>query len=97
MHSAIAERLAREPELIEHAGARVETWARGRQMHPRYADAWREILERPVEEVARVLTDPGERATALRQSTPFAGALDSKTRWKIWREVGERYAREGGG
>ena len=56
-------------------------------MHARWADAWERVLERPLEEVCAVLTDPSEEARALRQSTPFAGILDPRTRWRIWRSV----------
>jgi hypothetical protein len=31
--------------------------------------------------------DESEEARALRQVTPFAGAIDPRTRWRIWREV----------
>jgi hypothetical protein len=38
----------------------------------------------------RFLVDPGAHATELRQSTPFAGAIDARERWRLWREVAER-------
>jgi hypothetical protein len=36
--------------------------------------------------------DPAEGARALRQCSPFAGVIDPRTRWRIWREVRERFA-----
>jgi hypothetical protein len=56
-------------------------------LHPRYAREWIDLLRGPIEDLCAMLIDPGEEATALRQSTPFAGVLDSATRWRIWREV----------
>ena len=47
-------------------------------------------MQRPTPEIGAFLTDDGEHATELRQSTPFAGALDPRERWRIWREVGNR-------
>jgi hypothetical protein len=35
------------------------------------------------------LVDPSERGRALRQCTPFAGALDPRTRWRLWAQVRE--------
>lgn len=52
-----------------------------------YAAAWRDRLGRPAGEEA-LLEDPGERARRLRQASPFAGLLDARTRWTIWREAG---------
>jgi hypothetical protein len=37
------------------------------------------------------LVDPGESARALRQCSPFAGVVDSRTRWSIWRAVREEF------
>ena len=48
---------------------------------------WREILARPARDVALFLEDPGDRARQLRQTSPFAGVLDPRTRWAIWRQA----------
>lgn len=56
-------------------------------MHPRYAEAWRQILARSPAEIAALLGEESERMTMLRQVSPFAGALDPRTRWQIWRSV----------
>ena len=88
-HQAVAARLADEPAVLDQARARVRGWlATVPEAH--YALAWHEILRRPTSEIVACLVDDGERATELRQSTPFAGALDPRERWRIWREVGER-------
>lgn len=85
LHRAVAERLRADPSLLERARRRVEDWIRDRTIAKTYADAWREILARPADEVARFLEDPGERACRLRQASPFAGFLDPRTRWAVWR------------
>ena len=43
-----------------------------------------ELLEAMVQET--------ESAYALRQATPFAGALDPRERWRLWRAVKDRLA-----
>jgi len=87
LHAAVAERLRADPSLLGRARRRVEHWLHDGTVARVYAEAWREILGRPVEEVARLLEDAGERARQLRQTSPFAGALDPRTRWAIWRRA----------
>jgi len=87
LHRAVAERLRAEPSLVERARRRVEDWLREETVARPYAEAWREILSRPAGEVARFLEDPGERARQLRQTSPFAGFLDARTRWAVWRRA----------
>ncbi len=83
-HRAVAERLAREPAILERARARVRGWLQ-RTPTPHYAIAWDEVLTRPVAEIAEFLRDDAERARELRQSTPFAGTLAPRERWRLWR------------
>jgi hypothetical protein len=85
LHRAVAERLRGDPSLLDRARRRVEGWLRDGTTARAYADAWREILARPADEVARFLEDPDERACQLRQTSPFAGFLDARTRWAVWR------------
>ena len=89
-HRAVASRLALEPELLERARERVERWVEEGGRSVRYARRWREILSGPVSEISALLVDEGEEARALRQSTPFAGALDPRERWRLWREARAR-------
>ena len=51
---------------------------------PSALEEWRLLLERPWAEVSAVITDPGERATRLRQSSPFSTILSSKERERIY-------------
>jgi len=88
-HRAIADRLAFEPAILERARVRVRGWLQARP-GTHFATGWAEVLDRPIPEIITFLTDTGERARELRQSTPFAGALDARERWRLWREAGER-------
>jgi hypothetical protein len=87
LHRAVAERLLEEPGLLDRARERVAGWLRDGSVARPYAEAWQAILAEPVEAVALLLTDPGERARQLRQTSPFAGLLEPKTRWMIWRRA----------
>jgi hypothetical protein len=93
-HRAIAQRLLEDPSLLELARARVRHWLATLRPVPTYAAGWDEILARDVQAIATFLVDPGERARELRQSSPFAGALSPRERWRLWRET--RAAVEGG-
>ena len=93
LHRAVAERLRAQPELIDAARRRVEAWQRERTVAAYYADAWATLLDGDREHLLAMLTDPSEEAIALRHVTPFAGVVDPRTRWQIWRQ--ERAAFEG--
>jgi hypothetical protein len=85
MHTVIAQRLIRDPTLIEHARRNLRRWAAKQpEAKPRWMAEWRAILRRPVAEVAGLLAEPSERAARLRQSTPFAGVLADSERQRIY-------------
>lgn len=93
MHDAIASKLRSDPTVVTRAQARVEQWQQTGAMHPRYAAAWSALLAGPVDVLCSLLVDPSEDARALRQCTPFVGALAPAERWEIWRAVGEAVER----
>jgi hypothetical protein len=95
LHEAIALRLRAEPGILDRARARVEEWiTRGGRSTPLLL-RWREVLAGSAADVAEVLSNPSEDAAWLRSASPFAGALDPRTRLAILRQVRHRHA--GGG
>lgn len=93
LHRAVAEKLASDPDTLARARDRVRSWLASGAVAPYYARAWEEVLTRPLSEIRAFLVEDSERARALRQATPFAGAIDPRTRWRIWREVKEAMER----
>jgi hypothetical protein len=92
-HAAVADRLRQDPDLLAIAHERLTEWiAAGHS--PVHARAWQEILARPLDDILAFLVDAGERARELRQSTPFAGFIDPRERWRLWREVRTRWERQ---
>lgn len=87
LHREVARRLGEAPELLEAARRRVSLWLASGAVQRRWALRWDEILKGPVCEVVAAITDPNEEAKALRQVSPFAGAIDPRTRWAILRQV----------
>jgi len=90
-HQAVAARLRVDTRVLETARQRAASWALQLDGSAFYAKKWLELLAQPIERIEATLCDPGEQATALRQATPFAGAIPPKERRRIWREVRERF------
>ena len=93
-HRVIAERLLQQPEVLEMARRRVQSWLSTSSSPRFYAQKWAEVLQRDPSSIAAFLVERSELADELRQSTPFAGALTPQERWKILRETRERFERQ---
>ena len=92
-HREIARRLVRDPAVLEMSRQRVKDWMSQTPDRP-FVREWDRILAGRAESVAAFLVDRSELAEELRQSSPFAGVLDARERWDIWRETRERIAGE---
>jgi hypothetical protein len=83
LHRAIAAKLQADSSLLNLAWDNLE-----RQSHMTralvYATAWRQLLIRPLSELADLLVEDSEHMTAMRQSSPFAGVLTPKERLAIY-------------
>ena len=86
-HQRVAELLPQQPRLLATAKARALGWAASGDASAGYAREWVTLLQLPLEELLAFLVERSERARALRQATPFAGALDPRERWKLWQSV----------
>lgn len=82
-HRLVAERLS--DSLVGEARRRLDALAHDRRIHPRYAELWREVLSRPIPEIAEAITRDDEAGRDLRQNTPFTGVLDEHE----WRRLVE--------
>lgn len=89
LHRLVAERLRRDPALLEPARSRVRLWLRDATVSRHWAEAWAALLARPLPDILAVLVDPGQRARDLRQSSPFAGVLSPRERWDALRRLRE--------
>lgn len=87
LHAVVAERILTDPALLDRARRIVRSWLENGTVGRRWAEAWQRVLEGRPESIAGVLRDPGPEATELRQSSPFAGVLDPRTRWQVWRSA----------
>ena len=85
MHCKIAQKISRDPGLLDIARANLERWiAKSSDPLPQYLHEWQEILKRPWPEIAEIITNMSEDATRLRSSSPFAGILTAEERDQIY-------------
>ena len=87
LHREIARRIILNPDLLRRAREKVAARLEEGGGQRDYALAWRALLAGSPAELVAVLTDPGEAATALRQTTPFAYVVDAVTRNRLWHEA----------
>ena len=85
MHCLAAQKIMLDPALLDRVRRTLGAWrARYGRDAPRALEEWAAILRRPWPQIAAFITDSGERATRLRQSTPFAGVLSVTERQRIY-------------
>ena len=85
-HRAIAEKIRRQPALLEIARDNLRRWlAAEPDVIPSQARReWQRILaSEDVTEIIRIMTDPSEVGHRRRQSTPFVGILTDEERRAI--------------
>lgn len=86
LHEAIARRLLKEPEAGLAKARRTLRLMRGRHPHAHgLLDEWAHLLERPIPELVRRMTDRDPQARELRHVTPFAGILSAAERREVYR------------
>jgi hypothetical protein len=84
LHARVAEKLRQRPELLAVAGANLDRWETLRGPDPTL-DEWRSLLrETALPDLLRLLTQEGENADRLRQSSPFAGILTVEERTAVF-------------
>ena len=85
MHCKIAQKISRDPDLLDKARANLERWsAKSEDPLPQYLHDWQEILKRPWPEIAEIITSMSDDATRLRSTSPFAGILTADERDQIY-------------
>lgn len=83
MHTVIAQKIDRNPALLQVAHNNLRRWTEQRGSLPPALEEWRALLASPWPRIAALLCEQSERAIRLRQSTPFAGVLTPTERRRI--------------
>jgi hypothetical protein len=81
-HREIARRLRRP--MVEEAKHRIWAWRQQGQIDAGYADEWERVLNLPLPDIRRVITDDSPPSADLRQNSPFAGMLTEPERRAIF-------------
>lgn len=84
LHCLIVRKIERNPRLLQIARRNLARWLDRDGRAPRALLEWRSILKQPWPAIAAILTDTGEEAARLRQSTPFAGVLTAAERRRVY-------------
>jgi hypothetical protein len=84
LHRLVAEKVLADPALLDKARVNVRRWQES-DGGPSFALAeWERILSGPADQVARFLVERSEKATRLRQSSPFTGILTQDERLAVY-------------
>lgn len=86
MARRVASELPRRPEWLAMARENLARWSELNKEAPRLLrgyQEWQALLDRPVNEICTILTDPSDNGQRLRQNSPFAGALTPQEVWEI--------------
>ena len=81
MHRLIAEKLRRDPALFENVRATLIRWrSTVCQASQPYLNEWELLIQQGMDACLAVAIEDSQRATALRQSSPFCGVLTEPER-----------------
>jgi hypothetical protein len=90
MHRLIAEKVRANPALLDEARNNLRRWQEMDGSPVLTLAEWEGILRGNAAEVAAFLEERSERATRLRQSSPFAGILTEAERQAIYESYSTR-------
>ena len=94
LHRAIARRLRETPDAVLAQARRCLERMLGRHDESSHLlREWSVLLERPVDALLPLLTDPDPWARELRHVTPFAGVLTAAERAEVYRRFADDEAR----
>lgn len=89
-HRLIADRVRKQPALLDIARANLAHWRCAAPTRAGYLAEWENILAQGMQHALSVATEQSETADRLRQSTPFAGLISPRERWEFLRLWNDR-------
>ena len=84
LHVRVAEKLTADPSLLDIARQNIGRWQSSSDAASPALAEWRQILDGSLADIVNLLIERSERATRLRQSSPFAGVLTEAERLAIF-------------
>jgi hypothetical protein len=88
-HRLAIARLRESPRRVEELRAVLKRWRaqRGVTRSDAYFDEWEALLDRPIDEVERVVCADDDHAVALRSTSPIAPLITPAEREQLLREA----------
>jgi len=83
LHRLVAQKMLATPALLDKARSNVRRWRESHSTPSLALAEWEQILNSTVDQVAKFLVERSERATRLRQSSPFTGILTETQRLAV--------------
>jgi hypothetical protein len=80
LHRLVARKVQADPALLDKARGNIRRWQEANESPSQALAEWQQILSGGADQVAAFLVERSERATRLRQSSPFAGILTEAER-----------------
>ncbi len=90
LHRLIAVKVRDNPALLDKARDNLRRWQEAGNSPSHALAEWARIITGPVDQVAQFLEERSERATRLRQSSPFCGILTEAERRAIYESYSTR-------
>jgi hypothetical protein len=90
LHELVARKIEASPALLDKARANLRRWRQASDSPSLAFVEWERILSSPLEKVLTLLVERSERATRLRQSSPFCGILTEAERRAIYESYSTR-------
>ena len=95
LHQLVAEKIRAEPIRFDRARATLARFRRIVDIRSQpYMIEWERVFEQGIEAALALATEDSERATALRQSSPFAGVLTDEERAEFFRKWFAEHGRQ---
>jgi hypothetical protein len=90
LHQLVAAKVQAAPVLLDRARENLRRWQEASEIaSPAHAE-WAQVLASPTRDVVALLVERSERATRLRQSSPFAGILSEEERRAVYESYSAR-------
>lgn len=82
MHRLMADKIRRHPALFDNVKSTLSGWrASVCQSSQPYLEEWERLVQQGMEACLAVAEENSERATAMRQASPFCKVLTNKERF----------------
>jgi hypothetical protein len=96
LHWLVVDKIRREPALFDKARRTLARWrSTVCPASQPYLEEWERLMDEGLDASLAAAVEESERATALRQSSPFAGVLSNQERFAFLKAWEHRHDAQG--